>query len=272
MVKRFGITNSRGQQDARNEPSLNGSAAVHPNGELSGQKSERPIRIATFNAALFSMAPAVPEAGRKESYCNENRDVMKVRGSMEMNLRTKSANDRPKSILKQSPLHPNSMNGTDNYAKQQKFAKSKLRVSINLPDNEISLLRSRQSSFDAREGSASAAGSSSPMSSILRGKAPLRSTVSFSTNMVNGVNGEGHRSSRTVLEVLRELGADILALQDVKAEEEKDMKPLSDLAGALGMNYVFAESWAPEYGNAILSRWPINRWKVQKIFDDSDFR
>jgi endonuclease/exonuclease/phosphatase family metal-dependent hydrolase len=75
-----------------------------------------------------------------------------------------------------------------------------------------------------------------------------------------------------VLEVLRELDADILALQDVKAEEEKAMKPLSDLAGALGMNYVFAESWAPEYGNAILSRWPIKRWRVQKIYDDSDFR
>uniref|UniRef100_A0A5B7BHL5 Endonuclease/exonuclease/phosphatase domain-containing protein n=1 Tax=Davidia involucrata TaxID=16924 RepID=A0A5B7BHL5_DAVIN len=80
------------------------------------------------------------------------------------------------------------------------------------------------------------------------------------------------RGSRTILDVLREVDADILALQDVKAEEERGMKPLSDLARALGMKYVFAESWAPEYGNAILSKWPIKRWKVQKIFDDQDFR
>ena len=82
----------------------------------------------------------------------------------------------------------------------------------------------------------------------------------------------GIRSSKTVLEVLRELDADVLGLQDVKAEEENGMKPLSDLAKALGMNYVFAESWAPEYGNAVLSRWPIKRWNVQKVFDDTDFR
>ena len=242
-------------------------------------KTEKPIRIATFNAALFSMAPAVPEAEKTVSFGNENGDILKAVRSMDIKLRTKSANDRPKSILKQSPLHPSSMNGTDNLSKQQKLEKSKLRVSINLPDNEISLLRSRRLSFDEREGSSSssaaaaaAAASGSTITRILKGKAPLRSTSSFFASTVNGGNGEGYRSRRTVLEVLRELDADILALQDVKAEEEKAMKPLSDLAGALGMNYVFAESWAPEYGNAILSRWPIKRWKVQKIYDDSDFR
>ena len=88
----------------------------------------------------------------------------------------------------------------------------------------------------------------------------------------NGIIGETYKSSRTVLEVLKELDAGIQALQDVKAEEEIAMKPVSDLAGALGMNYVSAESWASEYGNAILSRWPIKQWKVQKIFDDSELR
>ena len=78
--------------------------------------------------------------------------------------------------------------------------------------------------------------------------------------------------TRSVLDVLKEVDADIWALQDVKAEEEKGMKPLSDLAFGLGMNYVFAESWAPEYGNAILSKWPIKRSKVQKICDEQDFR
>ena len=78
--------------------------------------------------------------------------------------------------------------------------------------------------------------------------------------------------SRSILDVLSEVDADILALQDVRADEEKNMRPLSDLAQELGMNYVFAESWAPEYGNAIFSKWPIKRWRVQKIYDDQDFR
>ena len=269
LIKRFGKLISKPHDRPEPDPSRipgSASAAVHPNGQLTDPK---PVRVATFNAALFSMAPAVPKTA---SFDDENGDVLKVKN---LNLRTKSVNDRPKSILKQSPLHPNSMNSntinthSENLSKQQKFAKSKLRVSINLPDNEISLLRNRQLSFaeDGKEGSSSS--STTSISRLLRGKAPLRSTVSFSTSIGYG---DSYRSTRTVLEVLRELDADILALQDVKAEEEKAMKPLSDLASALGMNYVFAESWAPEYGNAILSKWPIKHWKVQKIFDDTDFR
>ena len=275
IIKRFGKNSSKFQDDANNEVGINGSAAVHPNGELGILNSEKAIRIATFNAALFSMAPAIPEAEKRTSFEIGNGDIMNFRRSMDLNLRAKSVNDRPKSILKQSPLHPNSMNGTNNLSTQQKYVKSKLRVSINLPDNEISLLRNRQLSFDEREGSSSFSASdsaSSRISRVLKGKAPLRSNSSLPISMLNGLVGQTYKSHRTVLEVLRELDADILALQDVKAEEEKAMKPLSDLAGALGMNYVFAESWAPEYGNAILSRWPIKQWKVQKIFDDSDFR
>lgn len=274
VIKRFGKSSSKSQERAdQDEAKINGSAAVHPNGQLGGLEPEKSIRIATFNAALFSMAPAVPKFDKTGSFDGENGDVFKVRN---VNLRANSGNDRPKSILKQSPLHPNSMNGPDsNLSKQQKFVKSKLRVSINLPDNEISLLRNRQLSFaeDGKEGGGSSSSSSaSAICRILRGKAPLRSTVSFPASTGNGVEGECYRISRTVLDVLRELDVDILALQDVKAEEEKAMKPLSDLASALGMSYVFAESWAPEYGNAVLSKWPIKRWKVQKIFDDTDFR
>lgn len=203
------------------------------------------------------MAPALPKSEKGATFDDENGGAVKTRRPLDVKLRAKSANDRPKSILKQSPLHPNSMNSPDNLSNQQKFAKSRLRVSINLPDNEISLLRNRQSSFSdcEREGS----------SNVSKGKVPMKASASFSGYTSN-------RNSRTVLDVLRELDADILALQDVKAEEENGMKPLSDLASSLGMNYVFAESWAPEYGNAILSKWPIKRWKVQKIFDDTDFR
>lgn len=193
------------------------------------------------------MAPAVPKAEEASSFVYEREDFGK---DIQFFDCAKSQNGRPKSILKQSPMHPST---GENLSRQKIFAKSKLRVSINLPDNEISLLRNRQQSFDEKEGSSFNGG----LSRVLREQDELR---------------ERYRSSRTVVEVLRELDADILALQDVKAEEEKSMKPLSDLAAALGMNYVFAESWAPEYGNAVLSKWPINRWKVQKIFDETDFR
>ncbi|XP_047336932.1 uncharacterized protein LOC124940456 [Impatiens glandulifera] len=220
------------------EPVPIGSATVHPN---RSSKPGKPIRVATFNAALFSMAPALPKKSEKVIiFDNENNQQS-----------SKSTKQSPKGILKQSPMHPNS----------SKFAKSKLRVSINLPDNEISLKKSGQLNFiveeEEKEGSSS--------------KAQLKHSPSLglSGRHING--GDGGKK-RTILEVLKELNADILAMQDVKAEEEKGMEPLSELAAALGMTYVFAESWAPEYGNAILSKWPIKRWKVQKIFDNSDFR
>ncbi|KAK1426682.1 hypothetical protein QVD17_15360 [Tagetes erecta] len=278
-IKRLGKSNSR-CQDSSNQ---NGSATIHPNNQLGISKSSTPIRIATFNAALFSMAPAVPELTKKGQTFDYNKDddddYRKVSSDSSVsftNSRSKSMVDRPKSILKQSPLHSSSINSSssETLSKQQKFAKSKLRVSINLPDNEISLRRSGQLKFviDETETDPSVKGSNfKGVSKILKGKGVLRSQNSFSSRELESQRGD-FRSTKTVLEVLRELDADILALQDVKAEEEKDMKPLSDLAAGLGMHYVFAESWAPEYGNAVLSKWPIKRSKVQKIFDDSDFR
>ncbi|CAM8987854.1 unnamed protein product [Rhodiola kirilowii] len=130
--------------------------------------------------------------------------------------------------------------------KQKTRVEPKLRVSINLRvrENKISLLRNTQ---------------------LLGGENEerIRSTRDVDEKL---------RNEKSVSEVLRELNVDIFALQDVKADEENEMKPLSDLAEALGMNYVFAETWAPQYGNAILSRWPIKRFNVQKLLDDFDFR
>uniref|UniRef100_A0A453AX66 Endonuclease/exonuclease/phosphatase domain-containing protein n=1 Tax=Aegilops tauschii subsp. strangulata TaxID=200361 RepID=A0A453AX66_AEGTS len=127
-------------------------------------------------------------------------------------------------------------------------APSKARVSINLQDNEISLDRS------GKLGSPRAR----------KPQSRLQHQV-----VVGGLDASRRRS---VEEVLRETGADIIGLQNVRAEEERGMRPLSELAGALGMRYVFAESWAPEYGNAVLSRWPIKRWKALRVADQSDFR
>ncbi|KAK1428270.1 hypothetical protein QVD17_17100 [Tagetes erecta] len=278
IIKRFGKSKSRNDQDLIN---TNGSATIHPNSHLGIQKPQNPVRIATFNAALFSMAPAVPELTKKASTFDhggeDDENCSKVNFNSSgyyNNSRSKSMVDRPKSILKQSPLHSSSISSSELLSKQKKFAKSKLRVSINLPDNEISLKRSGQLSFVADEiepDPSSKTNGSKGISRILKGKGVLRSQSSVFSREFESQRGS-FRSTKTVLEVLKELDADILALQDVKAEEEKDMKPLSDLAAGLGMNYVFAESWAPEYGNAILSKWPIKRSKVQKVFDDSDFR
>lgn len=223
--------------------STNFSASVHPNAQLGTPKSEKPIRIATFNAALYSVA--VPKLEKKAAtFDDENGVGLKQRRPFDLNSRSKSTNSRPKSILKQSPMYPN--RAADNLG--GKFAKSEVRVSINLPDNEISLRRNRRLSFseNEKEGCSSFSGLT--------------------------VKEEKEKSGRRVVEILRELDADVLGLQDVKAEEENGMKPLSDLAEALGMNYVFAESWAPQYGNAVLSKWPIKRWTANKISDDTDFR
>ncbi|CAJ1969163.1 unnamed protein product [Sphenostylis stenocarpa] len=203
------------------EPSPTLSATVHPNAPLGTPK---PIRVATFNAALFSMAPALPKAAGE---LGEQTGV------------ASKSNSRPRSILKQSQ-------SVKNRVEENVGCRPKMRVSINLPDNEISLLRSRQSSFSEHDKEGWKA--------------------------CSWGGGGTHVSNRTVVEVLKEVGADVLGLQDVKAEEENGMKPLSDLAAALGMNYVFAESWAPEYGNAVLSKWPIKRCVSHQIFDHTDFR
>lgn len=203
----------------QNESSTNISSAIHPNSQLGSEKAEKQIRVATFNAALFSMAPAVP----KTTTFEEENDMI---------LKQRTTKERPKSILKQTQ---------EENINVVKLSKSKTRVSINLPDNEISLLRSRQWSFSEQEKEGG--------STSIRGS-----------------------RVRSLVEVLREVDADVLGLQDVKAEEENGMKPLSDLASALGMNYVFAESWAPQYGNAVLSKWPIKRWNAHQIFDHTDFR
>ncbi|KAK7306709.1 hypothetical protein VNO77_44664 [Canavalia gladiata] len=142
------------------------------NGLLVESESGRPIRIATFNIAMFFLSPAV---SKFDEWVVSNHE----QGS---NKKNPTKGDFSKSILKQSPLH------------------ASMHKAKNL--------------FDSR----------------------------------------------------------ILPRSNLKAEKEKNMKPLSDLAGALGMKYVFAESWALEYGTAILSKWPIKKWKVQKITYDDDFR
>ncbi|CAA0383214.1 unnamed protein product [Arabidopsis thaliana] len=197
--------------------------------------SGRHIRVATFNVAMFSLAPVV-----------QTMEETAFLGHLDSSNITCPS---PKGILKQSPLHSSAVR--------------KPKVCINLPDNEISLAQSYsflsmvENDNDGKEN---------------RGSLSMRSPVCLPSCWWDQESFNGYSSRRSIAELLRELDADILALQDVKAEEETLMKPLSDLASALGMKYVFAESWAPEYGNAILSKWPIKKWRVQRIADVDDFR
>ncbi|KAK7303213.1 hypothetical protein RJT34_14115 [Clitoria ternatea] len=255
VVKRFKKFNFKGH--SRAELCKNKSTS-DSNGLLVESESGRPIRIATFNVAMFSLAPAVSEF---DEYVVSNHE-------QGCNRKNPTKGDFPKSILKQSPLHA-SLHKDQNFSESKILPRSNLKVSINLPDNEISLANGRLlASMENKEGT-----SHTIIGNVSgRHQVPARSPVCFPFIMSYCEGTERFSCSRSILEVLREIDADVLALQDVKAEEEKNMKPLSDLASALGMKYVFAESWAPEYGNAILSKWPIKKWKVQKIADDDDFR
>ncbi|CAA0828147.1 DNAse I-like superfamily protein [Striga hermonthica] len=210
-VKNLGKSSSRSRAADQNDPAAASSAVIHPSTNTAADPgAPRTIRFATFNAAFFSMAPAVPHTGKSSNTSLAELD-RGTRGS-------KSTSDGPKSILKHSPRHP-AANPHETLTRQQKFARSRLRVSINLPDNEISLRRSGQLSFE-----------------ILGGKAPERSSSARFVSTASLGGGGDWGSNRTVLEVLREVDADVVALQDVRAEEEKDMTPLSELAGALGMS------------------------------------
>ncbi|KAG0468514.1 hypothetical protein HPP92_017842 [Vanilla planifolia] len=172
------------------------------------------IRIATFDVAMFSMAPAAPNAAHT--------------------FPAPAKIDYPKSILKRNPI----------------FSTSKRRsVSINLPGEQITVEKSRHLGSAAyRE-----------LHQNENGKSPALAELGFVDKR--------RKSEKSVLQVLLEVGADVFALQNVKAEEEKGMRPLADLAEGLGMKYVFAESWAPQFGNAILSKWPVKKSTVLKICD-----
>jgi len=265
IIKRFGKISSKDRCKWR--PGFRKSS-IHLNGKHGNSSSDRPIRIATFNVAMFSLAPAVPKAEESIMISQEHDGYMAYKSPVEFDAHVNSVSYYPKSILKQSPLH-DSLKNSEQFPAEKKVSRSKLKVSINLPDNEISLANSKLLGFveDEKGGSSNIVASRNYRSNVV-----MRSPVCLPANMTQFISEEGWKSSRSIMEVLKEVDSDILALQDVKADEEKGMSPLSDLAASLGMKYVFAESWAPGYGNAILSKWPIKRWKVQKIANDEDFR
>ncbi|XP_050218688.1 uncharacterized protein LOC126669290 isoform X2 [Mercurialis annua] len=267
IIRRFGKTS---KDRCKWKPGIH-KASLHGNAKMDNSSSERPIRIATFNVAMFSLAPAVPKSDESAVFGSQGQeDFTFFKNPIDMHTQAISVNHHPKSILKQSPFCAAGLTSSspEQLSPPQKVLKRK--VSINLPDNEISLAHNKLLSFveDEKMGSSNIIASRNYRSSVVL-RSPVCLPAKFPSHFTDE---ESLKSSRSIFEVLKEVDADVLALQDVKAQEENGMRPLSDLAASLGMKYVFAESWAPDYGNAILSKWPIKRWRVQKIANDEDFR
>src|ERR1051326_412793 len=71
---------------------------------------------------------------------------------------------------------------------------------------------------------------------------------------------DGRVSVKRIADVLGELDADIIALQEVFSECESEEGQVETLASTLGMKSIFGctrHHHGRPYGNALLSRWPI---------------
>jgi endonuclease/exonuclease/phosphatase family metal-dependent hydrolase len=93
--------------------------------------------------------------------------------------------------------------------------------------------------------------------------APMGSELTVATYNVHrwtGLNGRGDPDPARAAFVISELGADVIALQEVlRPPDEED--PLEKLADALGLHLAFAATRihrSGELGNAVLSRWPVS--------------
>lgn len=134
------------------------------------------------------------------------------------------------------------------------------------------------SAVEIRHGSPDFARNSDkpPAQDIIKGKTPveeLSPSTSIAAPRRQQSSSIAASSPRpTIFDVLRGVNADLVALQNVKADEADGMRPLADLARALGMHYAFTDSWAPQFGNGVLSRWPIKSFHVHKLGEDDSTR
>lgn len=83
--------------------------------------------------------------------------------------------------------------------------------------------------------------------------------ATYNVHRWTGINGRGASDPARAGFVISELGADVIALQEVMRPHRGD-DPLETLAEALGMHVTFAATRVHkrgELGNAILSRYPI---------------
>ncbi|KAF8015218.1 hypothetical protein BT93_H0887 [Corymbia citriodora subsp. variegata] len=127
-----------------------------------------------------------------------------------------------------------------------------LRVSINLPDNEISLLRSRRNlSFSESSAAAepatppspsphSSSSASASIGQIFKGKAPAAARGELREWLAR--RPAGLRENEDGGGGAAGAGRGHSGAAGREGEEEREMKPLSELAAALGMSHAYADS------------------------------
>lgn len=98
-----------------------------------------------------------------------------------------------------------------------------------------------------------------------------------SYNIKHGVNMQNELKLEDTAKVLKELKADVIALQEVDHEATRSdkVKQTVFLAKALGMHQVFGKAMDFQgggYGQAILSKYPILESKVHKLPGDGEPR
>jgi endonuclease/exonuclease/phosphatase family metal-dependent hydrolase len=87
-------------------------------------------------------------------------------------------------------------------------------------------------------------------------------------NIHKGRGMDGRTSIKRIAAVLGELDADIVALQEIFSACDSHEGQVEALASALGLKPVFGctrHHRERPYGNAILTRWPILKWKEMDI-------
>jgi endonuclease/exonuclease/phosphatase family metal-dependent hydrolase len=99
------------------------------------------------------------------------------------------------------------------------------------------------------------------------GPDPVAGTFRVMTyNIHHGEGVDGRVDLERIAELIRREGVDLVALQEVDRGVARTGR--RDLAGELaaltGMSCVFSNNYSfqgGEYGNALLSRWPVSRWQ-----------
>lgn len=122
---------------------------------------------------------------------------------------------------------------------------------------------------------------------VSRGSEELRSKVLFQKNEIgeteivvltfnicHGVNKKGEESLNAIIESIRNANAHIIGLQEVDRfmPRSKFKDQAKEIADALGYNYVYGETiniLGIQYGNAILSQFPIIEHENKKLPGDS---
>ena len=88
--------------------------------------------------------------------------------------------------------------------------------------------------------------------------------ATYNVHRWTGLNGRGRPKPEQTVDVIAELGADLIALQEVLRPTGDD-DPLEALGDLLGLHVAFAVTRSHRFGrigNAILSRWPFSTVSV----------